>query len=661
VTEHAEAGSPPGLDCAAFELRIKDKPSAPETPGALLSTGWKWESAGEVSKGGGRGRHFAVALSHSAYPITLKLHTWLDGTPVLARWLEIKNTGALPLALTACYPWAGRLWDKDAEVAWLHSTKWQVPWEGWLGWDRLRPGTNLYKNDHGLVWDDPLFVLRNESSGGYFFGQLAWPVNFEMVFQRQKAVTFKFGPIAVDPLRVLAPGETVTSPTVHLGYAKQDFDAAVQAMHTHIRRSVIPRRDQQRAYRVQCLFPEDQPLTVYRGDDCNEANLKQFFAVCAAAGVELFILDGPTWAEGYGRWRPKPKPFPHGLGPLLAAAHQHGLLFGVYAEVEGGRGHWEATRAWAEHNDWFLARNPDYPWRNFINLARPDAAAYAEAELDGIIESLKLDIYRHDQNGCFGGEGSVTPRDGFNENDYWRYYQAWHAILDRTRAKYPRLILQQASGSGARLELGTLAHWDENYTSDRASYPHVYQMLSGLTVYLPPEVLVTPNGMAGNCKDQPDYLTMLRSVYTLGETPMIFNGMLPRTVAAFKPQELQLLQRYNRLYKNFIRPLLPTLKVWHHAPVHATGGVETGGWFALQFSSPDKTKAWATIIRLANEAPGAYRFQPKGLEPKKTYRVTFDNTGRTERTPGASLMRDGLAVPVPSDPKSELVLFELER
>lgn len=69
-------------------------------------------------------------------------------------------------------------------------------------------------------------------------------------------------------------------------------------MHAHIRRSVLPPRNEKRAHLIQCLFPEDQIWTVYRDNECNESNMKKFLDVCAAVGVELFILDGPTWAEG---------------------------------------------------------------------------------------------------------------------------------------------------------------------------------------------------------------------------------------------------------------------------------------------------------------------------------------------------------------------------
>ena len=157
-----------------------------------------------------------------------------------------------------------------------------------------------------------------------------------------------------------------------------------------------------------------------------------------------------------------------------------------------------------------------------------------ESELTGLIEGLQLDIYRHDQNLGGGRDGSATLREGFLESDWWRHHAAFYAICDRIRARHPDLILQQASGGGTRLELATLAHWDENYTSDRVAYPYVYQMASGLSVYLPPETLVTPIGMAGNCRNQPDFVTQLRAVYASARPLSSLTGCCPRASTSLR-------------------------------------------------------------------------------------------------------------------------------
>ena len=75
----------------AFEIRIKDQSEA-EDPGRLLSAGWQWVSAGEVAVTSTGARHFVVELVHSTTPVEVKLHTVLDGTPIMKRWLELTNT-----------------------------------------------------------------------------------------------------------------------------------------------------------------------------------------------------------------------------------------------------------------------------------------------------------------------------------------------------------------------------------------------------------------------------------------------------------------------------------------------------------------------------------------------------------------------------------------
>jgi hypothetical protein len=278
-------------------------------------------------------------------------------------------------------------------------------------------------------------------------------------------------------------------------------------------------------------------------------------------------------------------------------------------------------------------------------------------EWNRMIDDLKLDFYRHDINTVKSGEGSTTVRDGFTECDYWRHYDAFFGLTEEIQKKYPNLILQQASGGGTRFDFGTLSCWDEHYTSDNAVMPHLYQAASGLSVYLPPEVLVTPNGMT-NQAGSPNLDTMLRAIYTLGNTPMIFNGILPRTVEEFTPSMKAKFLHNDKIFKSFIRPLLSTSKVYHHAPVNETGGVETGPWFAMEFSSPDKKKGWATVIRLGGGEPENYLLKPRGLDQERTYEVTFDNTGETVSLDGYRLRQEGISMGVSGELASELILFQ---
>ena len=670
-----------GWNDEAFEIRVKDVPTPPTMPGKLLSSGWKWVSGIELPKTDRGARHYVVTISSAILPIVVKVHTLLDGTPVLTRYLEITNNSGKSVALTELSPWAGRLWSVDAPVTLGHSLRSQQFWEGWYGWTRLSPGTNTVEEKRGLAADDPYFVLHNESTGEYFFGQLAWSANYLMEFQNTLGLTYKIGPTAVNALRVIAAGETITTPAVHLGYVKGDFDASVQAMHEHIRRSVLPARKPARSYLSQYLIPEDWPITVYRGDEYNETNMKKSIDVAAAAGIEEFVLDGPMWMSTYGDWLvTNQERFPHGLAPLVDYAHRKGLLFGLYAETEGGRDGATSTdsnatvrpykdsKVFQEHPDWFLQPG------SVLNLANPAAAVYFRSELDQIIDRYKLDTYRHDFNAPFRGQGHETLRDGFVESDYWRYYEAFYNTFRQVHEKYPDLILQQAANGGDRTELATAGVFYEQFTSGRATMTWEYRMLAGMSVYMPPETLVNSNGMAlpdmpkGRPDidpsiqeiNHPDLDTTLRGTYALANTPMIFNSLLPKSVEELTPEIRGKFLHYSEIYKTFIRPLISTCKVYHHAPVNANGGVESGDWLAMEFASPDRRKGWATIIRLSKNEPNTYRFTPKSLDGAKEYRITFDNTGTVAAYGGAQLMRDGVTIQLPPGRESELLLWEAQ-
>ena len=108
----------------AFSITIKDDPKA-ETA-TNLDGGWQWVSGTELPQTDRGVRHYVVELSNTSLPVQVKVHTLLDGTPVLTRCLEITNKSGRSIALTALSPWAGRLWTADAPVTLGHAIRMTV-------------------------------------------------------------------------------------------------------------------------------------------------------------------------------------------------------------------------------------------------------------------------------------------------------------------------------------------------------------------------------------------------------------------------------------------------------------------------------------------------------------------------------------------------------
>ena len=66
-----------------------------ELDGQLMASDWEWVGFEKLHGQSDRPAdlHIIITLKHAVRPVTVKIHTLLDGTPVLTRWLEVTNNG----------------------------------------------------------------------------------------------------------------------------------------------------------------------------------------------------------------------------------------------------------------------------------------------------------------------------------------------------------------------------------------------------------------------------------------------------------------------------------------------------------------------------------------------------------------------------------------
>jgi len=627
--------------------------------GEALSDGWNWRGFRE------EGKVSTVTLGNRR-GVEVDVNTRLDGTRVLTRWLTIRNTTPKPAAIESVFPWCF--------TAWAHTSYRDYPpglsdpfvlgrftrsdwsYEGWFEWEALRQ-RRQFRSLKGQGFDQPFFVLRNRALGEFWICHLAWSANWTMDFELRHgpgdfdSVVCKIGPWASLPLRVLSPGEETKTPAIHLGYVSGTLDEAVQQMHRHVRLSVLPKRKKERSLLVQYSVPGDQgyPKDGPRGLD--EKTLMENVDLASLLGAEVFILDAGWW-DVAGDWEPSRTRFPRGLEPVIDYARSKGLLFGLYAEIEGGRGNWEESKIYRAHPEWFGPRN-------VLDLGNPEVEEYVYAQLERLVQRYDLDLFRLDYNPLFTYEGRGSVRLGYQENGYWRYYEAFQRIFERIHSKYPDLILQQAAAGGARNGLGTSGWFHESYLTDGLRIPHVLQVFSGESLSLPPEVFVIGLGAdSWPSRGHPASLeTSLRTTFTLS-TPWIFAGMVAPSVDKLDPYVRDLFQRYVKLYKEFIRPILSEAKIYHHSPVSSRGGVESSPWFAVEYSSPDRLQGWATIVRMGPSEKDTYLFKPRGLSPRHRYTVTFHSQREKVAVDGLWLVQRGIEMRLEEIGSSELLIFK---
>ncbi len=635
----------------AFEL---------EMDGQSLHNGWEW--AGAVERPGGRPGtvEAVVTLRHTLRPVSINIVTRLDGTPILARWLEITNTGSTSAALSHVAPFSGMLWNTDP--AWnlggpsssLYSLGYMPPenWgeEGDFTWQPLPQERFRIERTNNRFHGSPYWVIRNEVTGELCFMGLAWSGNHyaEFAYRSRGALSFKTGPVGPAPLRVIAPGETVTSPEVHLGMLHTRFDEAVQAWHRHIRTSVLPPRPAGKDMYTIAARVVEQP---------NDWILKEI-DIAAEMGCEAFMVDAGWYGEDFSEWSEHRGDWfegswlPGGMAGIREHIHSKGMLFGLWLEPEAIT---PKSKLYREHPDWILRTDDDRAVGVFgygLNLANPEAARYLEDTVIRVIRDFKLDFYKTDYN-ITTYEGGQTVREGFAENESWRHFETLYRVYDRVHAEYPGVALENCAGGGGRNDLGMMGRFHYCAESDYSSFPRSIRQINGMTLFLPPEAICYYHNHIPMAHQTADLDTHLR--VTLFGVP-IYVGFgaqnANRSNAYFSTT-----RRYIELAKTFCRPIMANRPiVYHHTP--DIGLSAPADWCVLEYAAPDHQRAYAGIFKLNGAGPTDYVFRPRGLNLAQDYRVTLDNAQQTFIVSGRELANAGLRVQLDAALTSELILFE---
>ncbi|MEN6536620.1 MAG: alpha-galactosidase [Bryobacteraceae bacterium] len=682
--EHLDKGglrtrywSPAGLIKPDVDLKEGDELPALDEPiacsfglsvdGQELWDSWNWRSSEEVPCGGNC-RHVVVELAHQIRPIRVKVHTIVDGNPFLRRWLEIHNDGQSVTAIGSIYPMSGYLFaarklaenlprDTHGAFSVLRPANFDWGKEADFRWMSLPIGNYAYGDSkHGL----PFAVVKNAVSGENFLVHFGWSGHYTFEFYNDNYpgrdaawLYFRVGIAGPGPFRVVNPGETVTTPSVYIGHTIDDLDTSVQAMHRYLRESVLPPMPPGRAR------PVEINSWGYDREDMSEEALKAEIDTAADVGVELLTIDagwygggiGSGWGSAVGDWKTGSR-LPRGLEPVFDYARRKGLMCGLWVDIERIG---EGSQLRKQHPDWVVKVHGSTKRQTGLDFTNPEVVKFAEETLAGLIERYKLDVFRLDYNTDLGRGGVQTRHGDFIENNYWRHYDNLYAMYERLRRRFPSLMMENCASGGGRNDLGMLRNFHWAQVSDEFGGVRTLKILNGFSIAFPPEYGLSYVGVMSN------------ENYRYGDVDFRFRGQMfgHLCLAGIAPNLTEFPATYRervkhnvQLYKSFIRPVLPTVKVYHHTPIAPQN--EPGDWTVLEHATPDRTRGYAGVFRLAGAKEDTYLFRPRGLDPGKTYKVTFDNTGDVARVSGLQLQRDGLTVRIGQPLRSELMLFEAE-
>lgn len=657
-----------------------------EADGVSLSWDWKYgcfEEKEETIENGTAITHGIVTLKNGLKPITARVHTLLDGTHIFTRWIEVVNTGDVPVNINVASPMCGGIevttnWQTYMQGTPDQSKIYSLGYmshaahlhEGYFKWHDLPNATYSVDGEYKFNrYRHPMFLLRNNLLGNMMIAQMGWTGGYRFDFTLDTdnkntptaALSFRMDMMGQKPIVILDHGESFETPKVHIGMLYGDLDDAINAMHRHLRRSVftLPAARGVKGWVEGGMGPE-------RLMDVRAT--KHFADTVAAVGAETLIIDAgwycppgtavKEWHPRTGDWYPDPDRYPNGIEEIRDYIHSKGLLFGLWLDLERLGKYSKAAK---EHPEWISKCFVNGLENSQLNMAIPEAAAWAESELCRVIETYQIDLFRLDYNlDAQQLHNRYIGKNGL-ENAFVKYYENTNAMYERLRRKYPHVVFENCAGGGGRTDVAFVSNFTHTWVSDHNTAPRSFAITNGMTMALPPEMVDRlVSGMG--CHRFASLEWQVRNTIFGRPTTNDYNAV----GSELNPIQIETVRHTLDIYKKHIRPYIDESVIYHHTPElvgdpSASGATvdQPRGTGILERASEDGRHGVIGIFNLADATGNTvHTVYPKGIDPSLAYDVTLDNSGATIRMTGAQLMNSGIRVSLSGSLTSELVIYE---
>lgn len=566
------------------------------------------------------------------------------GNALFETWQTVRNTGGVPQTITRLDSLAVTLAPAAYELLWFTSD-WGREFESVRAPVASVPllETHAGRSSKGM---HPWFALFRPD-GAILAASVAWSGNWVFRFETQENGTLALSGGMHDWQfsHVLQPGATLESPPVAVALgAANDLNSVSLPFARVGRAHWYPNNARARQLPVEWnhWWPyEDRLIT----EDVFRANV----AVAARLGVEVCTLDagwfGPTdagthWYDYRGDWADvNTVRFPSGLRALSDDVHAHGMAFGLWCEIEALG---ESARLADQHPAFVATRAGQR--LGCVCFGSPAVQEWAFGLLSGMIEQYKLDWIKLDFN-LDPGAGCDRTDHGHGAGDgLYTHYQGYYHTLERLRARFPEITLENCSSGGLRIDLGMLRRTMPTFLSDPDWPEHGLQLIWGASTMLAPNAWLHW-GISEWINEHPkqkfdtrdpdlrphqlDYYVRIGMLGSYGLSQRLPD--LPAWVA----------ERYTAhiaLYRE-LRPFIGTADFYRLTEQPRREGGSR--WAAFQYALPDDSAHLLAVFRLPGGEPSRtlslYR-----IDPAREYTCAWLQTERVERHHGADLIAHGL-------------------
>ena len=308
-----------------------------------------------------------------------------------------------------------------------------------------------------------------EDEGDVLYGAMEWSGNFKTDFEidLQENLRIISGINNYASPYTLQPGEEFTTPPFLYTFSKKGKGEASRNL-------------QQWARNYKILDGKGIRLTLLNNwestfFDFDENKLSAILKDTKKLGVDLFLLDDGWFANKYprnsdnaglGDWQENKTKLPNGIAALVKEAKNDGVKFGIWIEPEMVN---PKSELYEKHPDWVI-RQPqreEFYFRNqlVLDLSNPKVQDFVFGIVDTLFtKNPGLAYLKWDCNAVIYNAYSAHLKN--QSHLYIDYVRGLYKVLERVRAKYPKVPMMLCSGGGGRVDYAALQYFTEFWPSD---------------------------------------------------------------------------------------------------------------------------------------------------------------------------------------------------